>query len=142
MLGPRPGPANPARSRRDSSRARRLARAALSHRSLPCILAQGAEQLLQVRRHRALQDQTLTRARMIESQGRRVQRLALESTQGVDETLGCAARQAKATPIDRVADEGILDMREVQTDLMGAAGFQFHAQIGMAAEALEHPVMC
>src|ERR1700733_7615749 len=134
MPGPRRGPANPARSRRDSPRARRLARCVLVRGGVPCIFAQGAEQLLKVRRHRALQDQTLARARMIESQGGRVQRLALESTQGIDETLGCAARQAKATTIDRVADEGILNMREVQTDLMSNEGLVLHAQVCMAPE--------
>src|ERR1700722_14397596 len=111
MPGPRRGPANPARSRRDSPRAHRLARAALLRRRLPCILAQGTEQLLEIRRHRGLQDQALARARMIESQRGRVQRLALEAAQGVDEALGCAARQPEAAAIDRVADEGILDVR-------------------------------
>ena len=72
---------------------------------------------------------------------RRMQGLALESAQGADEPRCRAARQAETAAIDRIADDGVLDVRQVQANLMRAAGLQFHAQIGMRPKALQHPIM-
>src|SRR5277367_4034525 len=104
-----PRPANRARSRRCSPPAHRL-------RS-PRVVTQRGEELREIRRHRALQEDRLAGSWMVESERGGMQGLALESAQSLAEAGPCTARQLEAPAVDRIADDGILDVREMQPDL-------------------------
>ncbi|MCW0424878.1 hypothetical protein NB713_002821 [Xanthomonas sacchari] len=78
---------------------------------------------------------------MLELQRLGVQRLALEATQFGDQLLAGALGQLQRAAVQRVADDGVLQVRHVYADLMGAAGLQAAFQGRMGAEALAQPVV-
>src|SRR5688572_33306975 len=71
----------------------------------------------------------------------RVQRLPPESVQGLRKYRRRTARNRKTPAIDRVADERIARMRQVQPDLVRAPRLERDAHPGVAAEALDHAVV-
>lgn len=79
---------------------------------------------------------------MIERELGGVQRLALESAQGLNQAVGGAAwtRQAPGA-VFGVTHDGIVQMRQMQANLVRAPGLEFDAEVGMGAETLEHAIM-
>ena len=127
-----------------SSQAALTARAPASRiapRRLLRILAQCAEQLLEIRRHRALQDQSLDSSRMIESQRCRMQSLALER-RSVSMSAGAAPRGcAKRPPYTGSPTMGYFSCDRCRRIWWVRPVSNFTRQIGMGAKALQHPVM-
>src|SRR5882757_11192475 len=70
-----------------------------------------------------------------------MQSLPLKSAQRIDQRRRRAARLRKSTAVDRIADDGILLMRQMQADLVSPAGLELHRQVGVCAKALEHTIM-
>src|SRR5262245_63605358 len=77
---------------------------------------------------------------MREAELRGMQRLAPEAAQHPGKRGGCAARNHEPAPVDRVAHERVSRVREVQADLVRAAGLERDAHPGVAAAAPDHPV--
>src|SRR6266478_6639981 len=91
-----------------------------------CIIAQRQQQLPKILRYGTFQYQSFTAARMIESQTRRMQSLTLKGAQRIDQLGRRAARLRKPAAVDRIADDGVLLMRQMQADLMSPARFELH----------------
>src|SRR3984957_2818354 len=70
-----------------------------------------------------------------------MQSLALEGAQRIDQFRRGTARLRKAAAVHRIADDGILLMRQMQADLMGSARLELHRQVGVGAIALQYPIM-
>ncbi len=63
---------------------------------------------------------------MLKGQVRRVQRLAFEAAQNTDQLVGSASRQCQSTSIDRVADQRMTPVSEVNPYLVRSAGLELH----------------
>ncbi len=78
---------------------------------------------------------------MREADFRGVQCLAPETVQRRCELGRRPARNHEAAPVDRIADQRVTGVRQVQPDLVRAPGLERHAHPGMASVALDHAVM-
>ena len=70
-----------------------------------------------------------------------MERLPLEALKGGDEFGTRALRQTGPAPIHRIPDQGVPDMRHMDTDLMGSAGFQLHFNKGVRLKTLGDSIM-
>ena len=70
-----------------------------------------------------------------------MQRLAFEFPQCRNQLVASAARPLEPPAVDRITDDGMPRMREVQANLMRTAGLEPNGAQRMRAESLEHPIM-
>ena len=78
---------------------------------------------------------------MVELQPGSMQRLALESAEGLDELGAGARRKSAAAPIEWIAYQWIADVGEVNANLMRAPGLQFNTHEGMSPEPLHDAIV-
>ena len=78
---------------------------------------------------------------MVEGQPCGVQRLALERAQGGGQPHRRPFGKPEASAVHRVPHDRMAQMRQVQANLMGSAGLELDLQIGVAAKALDQPVV-
>ena len=69
----------------------------------------------------------------------RMQRLAPECPQSLAERLGRTRGQREPSAVHRIADQWMAAIREMHTDLVGAARLQFHGQVTVGAERGQPP---
>ena len=70
-----------------------------------------------------------------------MERLPLEALKGGDEFGTRALREACPAPIHWIPDQGVPDMRHMDADLMGSAGFQLHFNKGVRLKTLGDSIM-
>ncbi len=70
-----------------------------------------------------------------------MQRLTREGLHRLDHGWAGSWRNAEAPAVGLVTDQRETDMGHVHANLVGTAGFQLHAHVGVRAEALEHTVV-
>ena len=104
-------------------------------------LPQRIQQCGKVRGQRRLQAEFLAGSGVLESEFRRMQRLATKPAQGRDEPLARTRRQGEPAAVNRVADESVATVGEMHANLVGPARFEPDPYIGMRREALQHRVV-
>ena len=98
---------------------------------------QGLQQAGKICRQRRLEFHPVARARMVESQSRRMQEVPLER-RDLSLDLRIANRVLAPAAISRIPDYRMTDVRQVNSYLMRAAGLDLHIQQREAAEAFGH----
>lgn len=104
-------------------------------------LAQLFEQCCHVLGQRRGKGEIFAAARMFEFEFGSVQGLARESSNALAQVVVQVFRHQGFVAIDRIADERMVNFRHVHADLVGASGFQLHAQEREFAEAFFDAVM-
>ncbi len=105
------------------------------------IAVQQGQELRKIRGDCRIECQRIATHRMDEGQMGRVQRLPTKCSQALRHQRIRATRHYEAFSINRVPDEGIARVREMDTNLMSTPGGQLHTHVRMRAKALHDTVM-